>query len=212
MKEAVVVSVSEIQTDEHGYTFIELELSDGAQGFFPNKVEFLELFYEGVEVKYREVKTFNNRPKIIGLLPNKKEIKRQMLTGRIVDVSPWEFSNKKSNFYATVTLDDSTSGIVMVDSMDDTVRIKPGVYITYDLSEMKDHKFLVGVSTFGYSPAIERDLSIKRQVAFKAAVELLNANPIKGRWADKDSPTGLNTADMVRDVQTLTEALFNIVN
>ena len=212
MIETVIVSVSEIQTDEHGYTFIELELSNGAQGFFPNKAEFLELFYEGMEVKYREVKTFNNRPKIVGLIPNKKEIQKQMLVGKIVGVSPWEFSQKKNNFYATVTLEDETSGVVMVTSKDDTTMFKPGAIITYDLSEVKDHKFLVGVNVFNYSPAVERDLSIKRQTAFKAAVELLNANPHKGRWLDKDSPTGLNTQAMVKDVSDLTDALFNIIN
>jgi len=214
MIEAVVKSVSEIQTDDHGYTFIELELSNGAQGFFPNKKEFLELFYEGMEVTYREVKQFNNRPKIVGLLPNKKQTKtKKMLVGKIVGLTlPWAYSQKNNKFYTELTLDDETKGIVMVDNKDETAKFKVGEVITYELTEAKGTQFIVGATVLGYSSAVERDLSIKKQTAFKAAVELFNANPHKGRWINKDSPSGLDMEAMVKDVEELTNRLLTIVN
>ena len=135
-----------------------------------------------------------------------------MRIGKIINVTPWEYSSKKNKFWATVTLEDDVSGIVMVDNKDATTDFKTDEVISYELSEVGDHKFLIGVSVLGYSSAVARDLSIKKQTAFKAAVELFNANPVKGRWMDKDSPTGLNTDDMVRDIKALTDKLFTIVN
>lgn len=212
MKEAVVKSVSEILTDEHGYTFIELELSDGAQGFFPNKEDFLELFYEGMEVKYREVKTFNNRPKIVGLLPNKKIKEGKMSVGKILNHSPWEFSPKKGKYYSTLTLEDGISGLVMVDSKDETLKFKVGEDITYEVDEVKGHNFFLAPIVHSYSPSVERDISIRKQVAFKAAVELFNSNPKKGRWLSNDDPTGLDLDAMVADVKTLTNKLLTIIS
>jgi len=212
MIEAVIVKVSDILTDDYGYTFIELELSDGTQGFFPNKVEVLESFYEGMEVKYREVKEFNNRPKIVGLLPNNKQKQIHMAIGQILSVDNWSYSNKNNKWFTKVSLTDDVSGIIIEENYSNTVNYKLGRYLKYqDVQTKGDVTIIVAPEPVVFDSATERDLSIKRQTAFKAAVDLFNANPQKGRWLDKDSPTGLNNESMVKDINDLTEQLFKII-
>lgn len=211
MIETVIKSISEILTDKHGYTFVDIELEDGAQGFFPNEREYLESLFLGMEVKYRAVKIFNNRPKIIGLLPNIKTKKVEMSIGRISNHSSWELSPKNNKFYSTITLEDGTSGVVMVDSINETLSFRPGLIMSYELNEKAGTNFFVGVNLHTYDSNTTRELSIKRQTAFKAAVELLNANPHKGRWHSKESSTGLDYDSMVKDVSELTEKLLKTI-
>lgn len=216
MISTVITQVSEILTDEHGYTYIEISFENGVQGFFPNKVEYLGLFYEGMEVQYRDVKNFNNKQKIIGLSPVKNKTENKMLTAKIKNVGEWKFSTKTGKFHSIVTIEDDTSGMVAVDNLDATLDYKVGNLMSFDIQKKEgkdtvEMVFFVGVTLFTYSAANQRDLSIKKQTAFKAAVDLLNANPHKGRWHKAGSSTGLDHEALLNDVRSLTEILFTVV-
>ena len=79
MKETIIIGISDIITDDYGFTYIDLELEDGSLGYFPNSEEILKTFSLGSKVKYREIIEFNKKPKIIGLLHNKKKINKNLI-------------------------------------------------------------------------------------------------------------------------------------
>jgi hypothetical protein len=203
MTETTIKSVSKILQDEHGYSYIDVVLEDGTQGYYPNSDEALGLFTVGSKVKYKDVKMFAGRMKINGLT---KII--QMTTTKISSITPIEIG-KNNTFYREITTENGITAIHYDEVYKNISSLKEGDMIQYaETRNVKDRgDFFVGLVKMSlYSPDERRQLSIVRQSSIKAAIEIANICSAGERWTNNDGTIDKQLA--VADIIEISELLI----
>jgi hypothetical protein len=204
MQETKIKKISKILQDEHGYSYIDLELEDGTQGYYPNEVDVLESFSKGTKVKYAGSKIFAGRNKISGLTKIK-----EMVTTKIKRAGQITAGNNNT-FYVELETEDDITGFHFSDSYKALVSIKPGTTVQYsDIKDVKDKgTFFVGLNKLSiYTPDERRQLSIVRQSSIKAAIEMISIASPKGRWINPDG--SINKEAAASEVIELSELLIH---
>jgi len=204
MTEVTIKSISKILVDENGYNYIDVVLSNGVQGYYPNSQEALGLFKKGDRVKYRDTKEFAGREKINGLTKI-----LDMVTTKIKKIGPVSLGNN-GTWYADIQTDDDVIGIHFSDSKKDLSTLKVGTVIKYSDTKEIEGKgtFFVGLNkVVQYSPDERRQLSIVRQSSIKAAIEILSIASPKGRWVKPDG--SVDSEGAVNDVISISELLID---
>lgn len=204
MVETKIKKVSKITTDDHGYTYVDLELQDGTQGYYPNDVSVLESLTKGSKVKYVDTKPFAGRTKINGLTKL-----TEMVTTKIKRADQISTGNNNT-FYRELETEDGVVGFHFSDSYKALASIKSGSIVQYSDTREVDGKgtFFVGLNKLSqYSPDERRQLSIVRQSSIKAAIEMLSIASPKGRWIKSDGSVDKEAA--VNDVIEISELLID---
>lgn len=172
-----IQKVSEILTDDHGFTYVNLLLSDGTEGFYPNSVEVLQALSDGLEIKYSSVKPFNGMNKIMGLVVlNKTENKKMRVINYIKSIGEIKSGNNET-FYLSMEMVDGDEAIHFSNNFKELQSFSIGDGVTYtEIKDVKDKgKFFVGLSKLvKYSPDEKRQVSIIRQSSLKVAVDVVN--------------------------------------
>lgn len=203
MTETTIKSVSKILQDEHGYSYIDVVLEDGTQGYYPNSDEALGLFTVGSKVRYKDVKMFAGRMKINGLT---KII--QMTTTKISSITPIEIG-KNNTFYREITTENGITAIHYDEVYKNISSLKEGDMIQYaETRNVKDRgDFFVGLVKMSlYSPDERRQLSIVRQSSIKAAIEIASICSAGERWTNNDGTIDKQLA--VADIIEISELLI----
>ena len=109
-----IEEVSEVLTDEHGYTYVNLLLGGDVRGFYPNSVEFLSSLSVGDKVRYVDTKMFNGGLKINGLI----KLEQEMKVGNIKVVGEIQ-TGDNNKFYAELELTNGVKAIAITDSAEE---------------------------------------------------------------------------------------------
>jgi len=177
-----IEEVSEVLTDEHGYTYVNLLLQDETKGFYPNSVEFLSSLTAGDKVRYVDTKMFNGGLKINGLI----KLEQEMKVGNIKVVGEIQ-TGDNNKFYAELELTNGVKAIAITDSADEIQSYQKYDKVKYaDIVNLKGKDIFNKLTVHEKTDADERQLSIIKQSAFGYAVEIATIASPKGRWLDKE--------------------------
>jgi hypothetical protein len=195
----VIEKISSILKDDYGFDFIELSLSDGTKGIYPNKVDFLYPFKKGDVVSYIKLKNIGDKNVYVYL---KKII--QMNINKIRDIS--QINMSKGKFYADITLDDGNTAKFLTESYQEISALKKGSVVEYDSINDLGDKGSIFVNLFKTKVDYEnqKNKKIAKQVALKAAVEMLKIASPKGRYSLQD---GVDSDSMVKDLLEVTKKI-----
>lgn len=177
-----ITHISDILTDEHGYTYVELELEDGTKGYYPNSVEFLGTLTVGDSVRYNDTKLFNGGNKINGLILKQNIMKYGSIkkVGEII-------SGENNKFYAEIELADGTKAIHITDTKEELETYTKYDRISYaDVVEIKGKHIFTKLVNNGMNDADKKNISITRQSNLKLVVEIAKVGSSKPRWVGKD--------------------------
>jgi hypothetical protein len=197
-----IEEVSDILTDEHGYTYVNLLLSRDVRGFYPNSVEFLSSLQVGDKVRYVDTKMFNGRLKINGLL----KIETDMQTGNIKSVGEVQ-AGDNNKFFAELELTNGVKALCITDSAEEILSYKKYDKVKYaDVVNLKGKDIFNKLVVHTKTDADERQLSIIKQSAFGYALEIATIASPKGRWVKSDG-----SIDFDKAIDELREAADKIV-
>lgn len=172
-----IKKVSKILTDNHGFTYVNLTLDDGTEGFYPNTVEVLQSLSKGLDVRYSSVKPFNGMNKIVGLviLNNETQSKKMRVLSKIKSIGEIK-SGANDMFYTKIEMVDGDEAVHFSNNYKDLSGLSVGDPVMYDEIKSVEGKgnFYVGLTKLIKLSADERrQLSIIRQSSLKVAVEIV---------------------------------------